>query len=169
MPPGTPGAQTVTRSGGMSPAVSVPEDAWATVTVAEALWLLSATLVAMTWKVPALAGAVYTPEPLMVPPGAPSWTDQLTAVDWPPPVPVTEAVKFTMPPVEVEAEPGAMETVMFGAALTLTVAVALFEGSARLVAAVGVVAGGSGAVDRPEPSTLPPLAPSWTDQVTSVD
>src|SRR5262249_32785890 len=82
-------------------------DAWATVTVAEALWLLSATLVAMTWKVPALAGAVYTPEPLMVPPGAPSWTDQLTAVDWPPPVPVTEAVKFTTPPVAVEAEAGA--------------------------------------------------------------
>ena len=30
----------------------------ATVTVAEALWVLSATLVAITWKVPALDGAV---------------------------------------------------------------------------------------------------------------
>jgi hypothetical protein len=34
-----------------------PEGAAVTVTVAEALWVLSATLVATTWKVPAVEGA----------------------------------------------------------------------------------------------------------------
>ena len=62
-----------------------------------------------------------------------------------------------------------METVMFGAALTVTVAVALFEPSATLVATTWKVPGFPGAVYLPEPSMLPPFAPSWMDQVTSVD
>jgi len=116
-----------------------------TVTVAEPLSVLSATLVATTWKVPALAGAVYVPAPLMLPPAAPSWIDQLTAVDWPPLVPVTEAVKLTVPPAGVEAEPGATETVMSGAAVTVTVAVEVFEVSATLVATTWNVPGAPGA------------------------
>ena len=57
MPPGTPGAQTVTRSGGMSPVVSML-DGTETTTWALALFDVSATLVATTWKVPAEPGAV---------------------------------------------------------------------------------------------------------------
>ena len=58
MPPATPGFQTVIRSAGSSPDVGGGDCEGATVTVAEALWVLSATLVAITWKVPALDGAV---------------------------------------------------------------------------------------------------------------
>ncbi len=52
MPPATPGFQTVSRSGG-----SRPEEL-PTVTVAAALLEGSATLVATTWKVPVVPGAV---------------------------------------------------------------------------------------------------------------
>src|SRR4029453_15201378 len=57
--PAPPGFQTVIRSAGRSPAMGGGgcEGAAVTVTVAEALWVLSATLVAMTWKVPAVEGA----------------------------------------------------------------------------------------------------------------
>jgi hypothetical protein len=106
---------------------------------------------------------------LTVPPADPSWTDQLTALDWPEPSPVTEAEKLTIPPVCVEADPGAMETVMFGAGVTVTAAVALLDGSATLVATTWNVPAVPGAVYLPEPSMLPPLAPSSTDQLTSVD
>src|SRR5678815_6188569 len=59
MPPDTPGFQAVIRSAGRSPEVGGGCEGDAeTVTVAEALSVLSATLVAMTWAVPALAGAV---------------------------------------------------------------------------------------------------------------
>jgi hypothetical protein len=40
----------------------------------------SATLVATTWNVPVVEGAVYRPEPSTLPPPD-SWTDQVTAVD----------------------------------------------------------------------------------------
>ena len=58
----------------------------------------------------------------MVPP-PPSWTDQVTAVDWPAVVPVTVAVKLREPPVVVEALDGTMSTAMTGAAPTTTVLV----------------------------------------------
>src|SRR5262249_10599360 len=103
----------------------------------------------------------------MVPPAGPSWNDQLTAAVWPAPAPVTEAVKLRFPPACVEAEPGEMETTMFGAAVMVTAAVALFEASATLVATTWKVPAPPGAVYLPEPSTLPPAAPSWMDQVTS--
>jgi hypothetical protein len=50
------------------------------VTAADALTVASATLVATTWKVPKVFGAVYTPELVIDPPVAPSWTDHVTAV-----------------------------------------------------------------------------------------
>ena len=69
----------------------------------------------------------------MLPP-ADSWTVQVTAVDWPAVVPVTVAVKAMVPPTTVLAGSGEIETVMTGVAVTVTVAVALFEGSATLFA-----------------------------------
>src|SRR5690349_9865145 len=164
IPPETPGFHVVMRSAGSRPEGGAGGGGGGggaggavTVTVAAANSLLSATLVAMTWNVPALEGAVYVPAPLMVPPEDPSWMDQLTAFDCPLPSPVAEA------------EAGATDTVTFGAAVTVTVAWPLFELSATLVATTWKVPGDPGAVYRPEPSTLPPDAPSWTDQVTAVD
>lgn len=52
-----------------------------TLTVALSFLVASATLVATTWNVPGVAGAVYLPAASMLPPAAPSWTDQVTAVD----------------------------------------------------------------------------------------
>jgi hypothetical protein len=78
-----------------------------TVTVAAALLLGSAWLVAITWQVSAVAvtGALYVP-PLTVPQPA-SWTDQATAVlD----VPVTDAVNVRDAPPTTLAVVGAMVT-----------------------------------------------------------
>ena len=55
-------------------------------------------------------------------------------MDWPPVVPVTVAVKVTVPPVVVEAVAGAIVTEIAAGWVTVTVAVALLEGSATLVA-----------------------------------
>jgi len=55
-------------------------------------------------------------------------------VDWPVVVPVTVALKASVPPTRVVAVPGEIETVTEGVAVTKTVAVAPFEGSATLVA-----------------------------------
>ena len=49
-------------------------------TTADALTVVSATLVATTWNVPNLFGAVYTPELVIDPPNEPSCTDHVTAV-----------------------------------------------------------------------------------------
>jgi hypothetical protein len=138
-----------------------------TATTAVALLLVSATLVATTWKVPADAGAVYCPEPFTLPPPD-SCTDQVTRVDWPELVPVTVAVKLTVPPVVVEALGGAMLTEIAAGWVTVTVAVALLVVSATLVATTWKVPADAGAVYCPEPFTLPP-PDSWTDQVTAVD
>ena len=63
-----------------------------------------------------------------------SWTDQVTAVDWPAVVPVTVAVKAAVPPTRRVAVPGDTETATTGVAVTEMVAVAVFDGSATLVA-----------------------------------
>jgi hypothetical protein len=54
-----------------------------TVTVAVALLVVSATLVAITWNVPGAAGAVYRPVWSTVPPAL-SFTLQVTALPQPP-------------------------------------------------------------------------------------
>jgi hypothetical protein len=106
----------------------------------------SATVVATTWNVPVPDGAVYRPPESMLPPAAPSCTDQVTAVDWPLTVPVTVAVKDIVPPGLTEALPGETETAITAEAVTVTVAVAEREGSATLVATTWNVPAPAGAV-----------------------
>jgi hypothetical protein len=61
-----------------------------------------------------------------VPPPA-SCTDHVTAVDCPPVVPVTVAVKVSEAPGVVAALLGARDTVMTGVAVTFTVATSGFD------------------------------------------
>src|SRR5215813_5949975 len=127
-------------------------------------------VVATTWNVPAVPGAVYVPVELTLPPPV-SCTDQVTAVDWPETVPETVALKVTLPPGVVLATVGEMATEITGGgggAVTVTVAVALLDGSATLVATTWNVPAVPGAVYLPLASTVPPPL-SWTVQVTAVD
>ena len=75
----------------------------------------------------------------------PAGTDQVAAVDWPEVVPVTVALKVTVPPVRMEAVAGVTPTAMTGAAVTMTVAVAVPDGVATLVAVTTYVPGVAGA------------------------
>src|SRR5678816_107629 len=102
----------------------------------------------------------------MVPPPAPSWTDQVTPVDSPETVPLTVAAKLTEPRVWVLAVPGVTVTEIGG--VTVTVASALREGSAALVATTWKVPVVPGAVYLPVASTDPPPA-SRTVQRTDCD
>src|SRR5579884_17891 len=95
-----------------------------TVTVADAVFVASATLVAVTEYVPADPGAVYRPELDIVPPEA----DQVTAVF---DVFVTVAVNCCVAPVWIETEDGATDTLTTGA-VTVTLAVADLVESAAL-------------------------------------
>jgi len=110
-----------------------------TVTVADADFVVSATLVAFTVKDPALPGAVKSPELDTVPPVA----VQVTAVLL---VPVTVAVNCCVAPVRIEVEVGLMETETEGAAVTVMVAEADFVLSAALVAVMVKVPAEAGAV-----------------------
>src|SRR4051812_22601857 len=69
----------------------------ATATVALPDLELSATLVATTWKVPGVPGAVYVPLELTVPPAGPSCTDQVTAAGSPAAPPLTAAANPAEP------------------------------------------------------------------------
>ncbi len=103
-----------------------------TVTVARATFVVSTWLVATTWYVPAVVGAVYAPALVTVPPAAPSWTDQSTA--WYE-VLATAAVNEVVPPAVTVAADGFTLTEMIGAgAATATVATALLVVSTWLVA-----------------------------------
>ena len=85
--------------------------------VAVELAVVSATLVATTWYVPATAGEVYTPALVTLPPAAPSRTDQVT--DWLLEF-ATVACSETLAPVVAVAEEGLTETVTgAGAGATL--------------------------------------------------
>ena len=96
-----------------------------TVTVAEADFVVSATLVAVTVYVPAVAGAVYRPAVVIVPPVALHVTLVLV-------VPVTVAVNCCVPPVASDAEVGLIVTAT--GTVTVTVAEADLVVSATLVA-----------------------------------
>jgi hypothetical protein len=97
-----------------------------TITLAEADFVESAALVAVTVKVPAAPGAVYRPPVEMVPLVA----DQFTAVLL---LPVTLAVNCWVPLLNIEADTGEIVTPTTGA-LTVTVADADLVESAMLVA-----------------------------------
>ena len=76
-----------------------------------------------------------------------SWIHQVTAVDCPAWTPETVALKFALWPVPMAAVVGEMLTeIGGGAGWTVTVAPALFEGSAALVATTWKVPGAQGAV-----------------------
>jgi hypothetical protein len=102
-----------------------------------------------------------------VPPAAPSWTYQVTA--WFA-VFATVAVNEADPPVVSEVVDGFTVTAMAGegggGVVTEMVAVELAVVSATLVATTWNVPVASGAVYAPALVTLPPAAPSRTDQVT---
>jgi hypothetical protein len=78
-------------------------DVVVTVTTAEADLVGSATLLAITVAVPGLAGAVYTPEAVMLPRDAVQVTDLLD-------VPCTVAVKGRVPPTSELDEVGEIVT-----------------------------------------------------------
>lgn len=98
-----------------------------TVTVADADFVPSAALVALTVYVPAVLGAVYSPELDTVPPVA----LQVTAVFV---VPLTVAVNWCVVPVCSVVVFGLIPTTTGAGALTVTVAEADFVESAPLVA-----------------------------------
>jgi len=125
-----------------------------TITLAEADFVESAALVAVTVKVPAVLGAVYKPPVEMVPPVA----DQFTTVLL---LPVTAAVNCWVAPVESDAEPGESDTATTGV-LTVTVADADFVESAALVAVTLKVPAALGAVYRPPVETVPLVADQFT-------
>jgi hypothetical protein len=76
--------------------IDTAADGAATATVATSDFVGSATLVATTWKVPAVPGAVYAPVEFTVPPPA-SCTDHVTEVAWVAAATVTAAVNPTEP------------------------------------------------------------------------
>src|SRR6266540_1385266 len=141
-----------------------------TVTAALAVLVESASLVAVTVCVPAVAGAVYSPPVEMVPtvglpPVTPS-TDHCTPVLV---VPVTVAVNCAVVFTGTAAEVGLMLTAM---AVTVTVALAVLVGSALLVAVTVCEPAAAGAVYSPVAEmvptvVLPPATPS-TDHCTLV-
>jgi hypothetical protein len=125
----------------------------------------SATLVAVTVSVPALAGAVYAPAALMVP----SIAFQVTVfIDV---VPCTVAVNGNVPPGIEDAAAGVTVTEVTSdpdapgvAALAIdTVAVADFVGSATLVAMIFPVPPAAGAVKTPAVLIVPIEAAHVTD------
>jgi hypothetical protein len=149
-----------------------------TVTVADPLFVLSATLVAVTVCWPVVDGAVYKPDAEIVPtvllPPVIASTDQVTAVF---DVPVTVAWNCCAWPVLIVADFGLRATEMLGGggggvAVTVTVALALFVVSAWLVAVTTCWPALDGAVYRPAVEmvptvALPPVMVS-TDHVTAV-
>jgi hypothetical protein len=91
-----------------------------TFTVAVSIFEVSATLVATTWYVPSVDGAVYRPAESTIPPPA-SCTDQVTATDCLAVVPVTVAENVTTPSGCTELTFGKIETAIGEPELDVTV------------------------------------------------
>src|SRR5215813_868113 len=123
----------------------------ATVMVAEADLVVSATLVAVIVAVPAVAAAVKRPLALIVPDEVFQVTDLLEAL------PCTLAESWSVPPVRMEPVAGvtATEETGTGAAVIVTVADEDFVGSATLVAVMVAVPVLAGAVKTPEEEIEP--------------
>jgi hypothetical protein len=130
-----------------------------TVIVAVADLVVSATLVALTVKVPAALGAVYRSVLSTVPP----WTSTTVQVTEVLELPVTVAVNCAVAFVRIDAVVGVIDTATTTGAVTVTVAVADLVPSATLVAVTRAVPAALG-VNKPAVLTVPPMA----DQVTAV-
>ena len=133
-----------------------------TVTAAEADFVLSATLVAVTVTLPAEAGAVRRPAAVIVP----ADVDQVTALFET--VPETDAVNCCWPPVEMLAVVGETETEVTVAAAMVTVAEAVFVGSAKLVTVIFAVPGVAAAVKTPAEVIEPELVVQAMDLLVTV-
>jgi len=115
-----------------------------TVTLADAALFVSAWLVAVTVSVPALAGAVYAPDEVMLPKAAVHVTVLFVTVPW------TSAANCSLPLVATLPDDGeiVIELTVGAAAAVVTVTVALPDllGSATLVAVTVSVPALAGAV-----------------------
>jgi hypothetical protein len=132
------------------------------VTVPDPDLVVSATLVAVTVAVPAVAGAVYSPVELIVPGDAFQLTDLFDALPW------TVAVNWAVPPVATEVVAGVTETEVTLAAdpvVTVTVAEADLVVSATLVAVTVAEPAAAGAVNRPAGVIVPAEAVQVTEVV----
>src|SRR5215217_903976 len=138
-----------------------------TVMEAEAFFVGSATLVAVTVNVPVFFGARYTPVLLTKPFASPPSTDHCTARLL---VPVTSAVRLTMPSQVVLPDEGLTVTTTSPTTTgsTVTEAEPFFVGSATLVAVTVNVPGVLGAVYLPVLLTVPFSSPPSTDHCTAV-
>ena len=122
----------------------------ARVTVAEADFVLSALLVAVTVTVPAVPPAVKRPADDTAPPDADQVTDLSVTV------PCTVAVNCCVASVRMLAVAGVTETEVTIGALTVTDADAVLVGSATLVAVTITVPPLAGAVSKPALVIEPP-------------
>jgi molybdopterin biosynthesis enzyme MoaB len=133
-----------------------------TVTEAEADFVLSARLVAVTVTLPAVAGAVRTPAAEMVPAEVDHVMPLLETL------PTTLALNCCVAPVAMLAVVGEMETEFTTGAATVTTALAVFVGSARLVTVIVAVPGVAAAVKTPEEEIVPELVDQAMDLLLTV-
>lgn len=110
-----------------------------TVTVAVAIFVASAMLTAVTVTAPAIAGAVNTPAAVIEPAEACQFTAAFAA-------------NVTVPPGATVELTG---VIVNGGAVTVTVAIAILEGSATLFAVTVTVPAIAGAVNTPAKETEP--------------
>ncbi len=130
----------------------------ANVIVADADFVVSATLVAVTFALPADVGAVKRPLALIVPAVADQVTDLFETV------PATVAENCCVAPVRIAGAAGDTETEFTTGAATVMVAVADLVVSATLVAVTVAVPAVVAAVKRP----LALMAPDEVFQVTDL-
>lgn len=133
-----------------------------TVTIAAADFELSATLVAVTVTLPAEAGAVSTPPAVIVPPDADHVIALLLTV------PDTLALNCCVAPVRMLAVVGEMVIEFTVGDATVTVAVAVLDGSAKLVTVIVAVPGVLLAVKTPAEEMVPELADHAMDLLLTV-
>lgn len=120
-----------------------------TVMVADAVLVGSATLVAVTVAVPAVAPAVNNPAALTVPDDAVHVTVLFVTVPW------TFAFSCIVAPVRIDPVAGVTVIDVTVGALTVIVADAVFVGSATLVAVTVAVPAVAPAVNNPAALTVP--------------
>jgi hypothetical protein len=133
-----------------------------TVTIADADFVLSARLVAVTVTLPAAAGAVRRPPAEIVPAEVDHVMPLLETV------PETLAENCCVPPVAMPAVAGEMVTEFTTGAEMVTTALAVFVGSARLVTVIVAVPGVPPAVKTPAEEIVPELVDQEIDLLVTV-